>query len=245
MTGDMRPEDFKTVYDRFQASVSRYDCGRFCSPLNGGQPVCCDTAHAIPIVDKPEFELLKGRTDLWHKYKPTDANARKIVAELHKGCMAIECKGARFCERDNRTLACRAFPFYPYFTKQGELIGLGTYWTFADRCWLMSNMQVVERQFIKEFIAAYEYVFERDPEELTAMKKHSANHRRQSTRLNKPILLIGRKGGFLKVMPKTAEVRPAAEKDLVKYGPYKSPRAYAKAVKEYGGEMPKQSPFVD
>jgi hypothetical protein len=46
-------------------------------------------------------------------------------------------------------------------------------------------------------------------------------------------------------MPKTGDVRPAAEKDLVKHGPYKTPRAYAKAVKEYGGEMPKQSPFVD
>lgn len=245
MTGDMRPQDFKAVYDRFQASVSRFDCGRFCSPLNAGQPVCCDTDHAIPVVDKPEFELLKSRTDLWHKYKPTDANSRKIVAELHKGCMAIECKGARFCERDNRTLACRAFPFYPYFTRHGELLGLATYWTFADRCWLMSNMQVVEKQFIKEFIAAYEYVFERDEEELTAMKKHSASHRRQSTRTNQPILLIARRGGFLKVMPKTAEVRPAAAKDLVKYGPYKSPRAYATAVKEYGGEMPAISPFID
>ena len=245
MTGDMRPTDFKKVYDRFQANVSRFDCGRFCAPLNNGQPVCCDTNHAIPVVDKPEFELLKSRTDLWRRFKPYDFTSKKIVAELHKGCVAVECKGARFCERDNRTLACRAFPFYPYFNREGELLGLSTYWIFADRCWLISNMQVVERDFIDEFIAAYEYVFERDEEERDAMKRHSANHRRLATRNNQPILLIGRKGGFLKVMPRTHEVRVATAKDLVKSGPYKNPRAYARAVKEAEGEMPKQSPFID
>lgn len=105
-------------------------------------------------------------------------------------------------------------------------------------------MQVVERDFVREFIAAYEYVFVRDEEERDAMKRHSANHRRIATRNNQPILLIGREGGYLKVMPRTAEVRPATIKDMVKTGPYKNPRAYAKAVKEAGGEMPAQSPFI-
>jgi hypothetical protein len=244
MTQDMRPADFKAVYDRFQANVSRFDCGRFCSPLNNGQPVCCDTTHAIPVVDKPEFELLKSRTDLWRRFKPYDATSRNIVSGLHKSCVAVECKGARFCERDNRTLACRAFPFYPYFNRAGELLGLGTYWIFADRCWLISNMQVVERDFVQEFIAAYEYVFSRDEAERDAMKSHSATHRRVATRANQPILLIGREGGFLKIMPRTHEMRIATEKDMIKTGPYKNPRAYAKAVKEAGGELPPQSPFI-
>lgn len=244
MTQTMRPIDFKAVYDRFQANVSRFDCGRFCAPLNNGQPVCCDTTHAIPVVDKPEFALLKSRTDLWSRFKPHDATARKIVSELHKDCVAVECKGARFCERDNRTLACRAFPFYPYFTRKGELLGLGTYWIFADRCWLMSNIQVVERDFVEEFVAAYQYVFERDQGELQAMMDHSANHRRLASRNDEPIVLIGREGGFIKIMPRTHEVRPATEKDMIKTGPYKNPRAYAAAVKEAGGEMPAQSPFI-
>jgi len=244
MTQDMRPADFKAVYDRFQANVSRFDCGRFCAPLNNGQPVCCDTTHAIPVVDKPEFELLKTRSDLWRRFKPYDATSRNIVSGLHKSCVAVECKGARFCERDNRTLACRAFPFYPYFNREGELLGLGTYWIFADRCWLISNMQVVEREFIKEFIAAYQYVFDRDKGEMQAMKDHSANHRRVATRANQPIILIGREGGFLKIMPRTHEARVATVRDIIKTGPYKNPRAYAKAVKEANGEMPAQSPFI-
>ena len=237
--------DFRAIYQRFQAAVSRYDCGRFCSPLNNGSPVCCDTNHAIPVVDKTEYQLLKSRTDLWGPYKPNDAESRKIVATLHKSCTAIECKGAMFCERDNRTLACRAFPFYPYITRDDELVGLATYWIFADRCWLISNMQVVEQQFIQEFVAAYERVFKHDPEEREVMRGQSATHRRTFSRRQQIIPLIGREGGYLKVMPYTGEVLPADPKEFAKAGPYKSRRAYAQAVKSAGGQMPEQSPFVD
>ena len=52
-------------------------------------------------------------------------------------------------------------------------------------------------------------------------------------------------GWSIEVMPRTAEVRIASARDMVKTGPYKSPRAYARAVKEAGGEMPAQSPFID
>lgn len=232
----MAPADFAEVFDRFRSSVSRYDCGRFCAPLNNGEPVCCSTDNAIPIVDKTEFQLLRSRTDLWHLYKPVDATSRQIVKELHKSCTAIECKGARFCERDNRTMACRAFPFYPYFNREGELLGLATYWGFEDRCWLISNMQVVERDFIREFVAAYEYIFQRDPDELKAMKSQSAYHRRTFSRRNESIALIGRDGGFFRVLPRSGRIVPLAVEKLPRYGAYKSPATYRRAVKEAGGD---------
>jgi hypothetical protein len=234
----MQPADYGRLYDEFKASVSRYDCGRFCAPLNGGEPVCCTTGHAIPVVDKTEFQLLKSRTDLWHRFKPTDASSRTIVSDLHPACTAIECKGARHCERDNRTLACRAFPFYPYITRAGEVVGLATYWIFEDRCWLMSNMQVVEREFVREFLAAYELVFAKDAEERKVMREHSANHRRLFSRRGRIIPLIGAAGGYLKVMPRTGEIRPARFEEFKKIGPYRSETAYRRAVKEAGGTLP-------
>ena len=39
-------------------------------------------------------------------------------------------------------------------------------------------------------------------------------------------------------MPKTAEVRPSRVAELPKYGPYKSERSYARAVKAAGGTLP-------
>ena len=93
------PDDFRQIYERFQASISRFDCGRKCAPLNGGEPVCCSTGHAIPVVQKIEWEHLKSRTDMWRRFKPYDAATRKIVKELGPSCCAVECRGARHCDR--------------------------------------------------------------------------------------------------------------------------------------------------
>jgi len=240
----MQPQDYAVLYDRFQASVSRYDCGKYCAPLNNGEPVCCTTGHAIPIMDKTEFKLLQTRSDLWHKFKITNAADRDLLSDMHKSCMAAECKGARHCERDNRSFACRAFPFYPYITREDKVVGLATYWTFEDRCWLMSNMQVVEQDFIEEFIIAYEMVFEKDSYERKVMREQSANHRRRFSRLNRIIPLIGREGGFFKVMPRSGEIRPAKITEFKKQGPFGSERAYKKAIKEAGGTAIEASPLV-
>ena len=145
-TAPVTPEDFARVYQMFQAPISRFDCGKHCSPLNGGEPVCCTTDHAIPVVDRAEWDLLRGRTQLWRRYRPTDRAGRAIVGDLHKSCLAIECKGVRHCERDNRTLACRSFPFFPYLDPKGDFIGLSIHWMFADRCWVISNFAVVDAE---------------------------------------------------------------------------------------------------
>ncbi len=230
------PEHFDAVYRQFNASISKYDCGRKCAPLNGGQPVCCTTGHAIPVVNKAEFALLKSRTDLWYGYKPNDATSRKIVRELPNNSCAIECKGAAFCERDNRTIACRAFPFFPYFNRQGEMLGLSVYWTFTDRCWMIYRLDLAEAAFVREMVAAFEKVFAFDPEELEAMQGHSAIARRVHSRQNKPIPIIGRDDAKLyKVMPYTHELRPAKASDFKPEGAYKSEAAYKRAVKEAGG----------
>ena len=46
----LTPQDFADIYVGFDAPVSRFDCGRKCAPLNGGQPVCCTTGDAVPVV---------------------------------------------------------------------------------------------------------------------------------------------------------------------------------------------------
>lgn len=226
----LTPEDFKHIYDNFKAPVSRFDCGRHCAPLNGGDPVCCSTDNAVPIVEKAEWKLLKARTDLWHIYKPTDAQGKKIVRETPSSCAAIECKGAKFCERDNRTLACRAFPFFPYIAKDGHVAGLSVYWTFEDRCWVISNLNVVSKAFINECLDVHSYLFSRDREEFETMRDHSAQMRRVFTRWNRPILILTREGAVIKDRPRGRGLAPATEADLRPRGAYVSERAYKKAV---------------
>jgi hypothetical protein len=227
-----KPEDFARIYERFQAPIARFDCGRKCAPLNGGEPVCCSAKNAVPLVLKTEYRLLRSRSDLWHRFKPYDAASRKIVDGLHHTCMAVECKGAAFCERENRTMACRAFPFYPYITREGDFVGLAYYWDFEHSCWVISNLEIVDPDFVREFVRAHEMMFEVDRDEYETFKLQSATMRRLFSRRKAIIPLIGRDGGFLKVLPKSGRVVPADPKRFPKHGPFKSARAFAKAVKE-------------
>ena len=233
------PQDFAKLYRGYDANLAKVDCGRKCAPLNNGQPVCCTTDNAIPVVERAEFELLKSRTDLWFRYKPNDAISRKIVDDLPRSSCAVECKGAAFCERDNRTIACRSFPFFPYITREGEFVGLTYYWVFEDRCWIISNMQVVEREFVDQMVDTFERIFKLDENEFETMKDHSASMRRVFSRNKKFIPVIGRDGGYFKVMPHSdGSLKPCDADEFRKFGPYKSEAAYIRAVKEAGGKLP-------
>lgn len=236
----LRPNDFAALYDGFDAPVSRFDCGRKCAPLNNGEPVCCSTQNAVPVVHKVEFDLLKTRTDLWTKFKPYDYATREIVAELTPDCTAIACKGVRHCERDNRTIACRGFPFYPYLTRQKEFVGIGTYWVFEDRCWMMSNLEIVDQAFIDQFVATYEALFVKDPSEFTTYVDFSAAARRVYSRWKREIPLLSRTGELLIVTPKTGEIRKGKRKDYPKIAPFNSEKNYRAAIKDEGGEVPKE-----
>ena len=64
------PETYTRIYDLFQSPVAKYDCGRKCGALNGGTPICCDTDYAVPVLQTPELNCLKGRSDLWRPTRP-------------------------------------------------------------------------------------------------------------------------------------------------------------------------------
>ena len=121
--------------------------------------------------------------------------------------MAIHCKGARHCERDNRTIARRGFPFYPYPTRQKQFVGIGTYWVSEDRCWMMSNLEIVDRTFVEEFVATYEALFVKDHSEFTTYVDFSASARRVYSRWKREIRCSAARASFI-VEPSTGDIRP-------------------------------------
>lgn len=221
---------YQKIFDTLQAPVSRYDCGQRCAPLNDGVPVCCDIEQAIPLVDKHEWYLLRSRGDLWRPYRARDADAKAELADKHRDCRAIQCKGFRHCERDNRSMACRAFPFFPYITREDELVGLSVYWSFADRCWVQSNLQIVEPEFVRQCIEAYELLFAEDKAERAANREHSATMRRAFTRMGRLIPLLGRQGEHLAVEPGTHRIRRAHWREYGRHATFKDERPAAAAI---------------
>lgn len=219
------PAIYERIYKMFVAPVSAFDCGAKCAAHNDGVPVCCSTEAAIPIVDTHEWALLRSRGDLWREFVPPDKATEKELSDLHHECVAIECKGFMHCERDNRSMSCRTFPFFPYIDRDGDVLGMSVFWTFEDRCWVQSQLQIVNLRFVDEFLAAYETLFEVDRDEFAANRDHSATMRRVFSRAGRAIPLIGRDGALYKVMPRSHAIERARFAEFGRHGFYKDETA--------------------
>ncbi len=214
---------FKEIYTRFDAPIARLNCGDRCAPYNEQNvSFCCDTRHAVPTAYTPEWDYLQANTDLWHRWQSENPRQKQdLEAQTPAGQVLIECKGHLLCQRGYRSLTCRAFPFFPYITLQGEFIGLSYYWDYEDRCWVISNLQEVSAEYRMEFIAAYSRLFEQLPEEKENFHYHSGRMRQIFGRRRRAIPLLHRNGGFYKVAPRNGRMRRIRPEDLPKFGPYR------------------------
>ena len=118
---------------------------------------------------------------------------------------------------------CRAerFLFFHISQKKDEFIGLTHYWNFEDRCWVISNLEVVEKDFVREFVATYEKLFEHFPDERATYRDYSASMRRVFSRWKRKISMIHRDGGYYNVTPKTGALHKTAPTNFPKHDPYK------------------------
>ena len=104
---------------------------------------------------------------------------------------------------------------------------------------MMSNLEIVERPFVEQFIDTYEKLFAKDHDEFTTYVDFSATARRVFSRWKREISLLGRNGELLIVEPSTGNIRPGRKKDFPKTKPFNSDKEYREAIKEAGGTYPK------
>jgi len=170
-----RPQDFATLYRAFDEPVTDVDCGLKCGPYNErGVPFCCDPRHAIPTAYREEWAFLQAHTDLWRLWQDEDeGETRRIWRETPSYQVPIVCKGVAFCQRPFRSVVCRAFPFFPYVSRQNELWGLSYYWQYEDRCWVLSHLHRVRPAFVQAALDAYRQLFAWYPQERAAFRHHT------------------------------------------------------------------------
>jgi hypothetical protein len=215
--------DYADLYGRFQAPIAALDCGKRCAPRNErGAPFCCDTRHAIPTAYPAEWAYLEANTDLWYLWESGERSVTtKLRAQAPDGHALIECLGHELCQREFRAVTCRAFPFFPYITREGAFIGLSYYWEYEDRCWVISNLHVVTPEFCAQFVAAYDELFARMPEERENFRHHSIVMRRTFGRRRRAVPLLHRNGGAYKITPHNGRMRRVPVETLPAFGPYK------------------------
>jgi len=218
-----KADDYTGLYAGFNSPISQLDCGSKCAPYNeNGIPFCCDTRHIIPSAYLDEWDFLKTHTDLWHLWESNQVEmANQIQQQVPPGQVLIECLGYASCQRNFRSITCRTFPFFPFITQKGEFIGISYYWEFEDRCWVISNLQVVKPEFIQEMIATMDVLFYRYPTEVEQYRYHSATMRRVFSRRGRQITIFGRDGNAYKTSPKTGFTRHIPIQKFPKFGVYK------------------------
>ncbi len=222
MISNLHPDETKTFYESFDAPIAAFDCGRKCAPYNErGVPFCCDTRHAVPTVYQAEWDYLLANTDLWHLWDAQDIEVKARLREkTPDGMVLIECLGHQHCQRDYRSITCRAFPFFPYLNSAGEFVGLTYYWEYEERCWVINNLGVVTPEYRLQFVEIYDTLLDREAGELMNFGYHSQVMRQVFAERKREIPLMHRDGEVYKITPDDERLHLVNPEDLPKFGPY-------------------------
>ncbi len=218
----MKP-NFVELYQRFSTSLSEIDCGEKCGPYNDyGVPVCCDIQLVVPSAYQLEWEYLRSVTDLWRLWRGSSpAEDQALQNEKQDGQVLLACRGYQHCERQNRTLTCRAFPFYPYLTSQGLFSGLAYYQEYREQCWIISNLSIVSQQYKEDFQDTFESLFVLYPETRNNFAEFSRLVREQAAAAGESVILLDFYGKAFLIDPLSEDNREEVFNQLEAFGPFK------------------------
>lgn len=219
--------DVRRIYASFNSPVTPADCGQMCAPHNpSGKPFCCDICQAVPAAYRLEWEALKTSTGLWKVWQGNECpeDADRIVGlleETPEHMLLLACLGPDRCERENRLLSCRQFPFFPYVTSDFRFLGLTYEWEFEYTCWVISNLNQVTEAYRQEFVQTYDHLFALWQEEFDSYASLSEEMREHFRAKRRRIPLLHRRGGWYLVSPKSERMQRVSPEHLPRFGYYK------------------------
>lgn len=214
--------NFRSIYEAFDEPICNIDCGDKCAPYNEGLvPFCCDTRHIVPTAYLKEWEYLKSSTNLWHLWQSKIADdAEELRKQTPAGQVPIECLGHKLCQRAFRSIACRAFPFFPYIDQHDKFSGISYYVEYCELCWVISNLDKVTAAYCQAFYNTYTQIFKYYPDEKDNFSYYSNQLRISSYRQSSAITTLDNQGVIFNISPKSGRRRKTTSKRLPKFGPY-------------------------
>jgi hypothetical protein len=226
---DLDAAGIRDLYAGFSVPVTAQDCGQMCAPHNpSGKPFCCDICHAVPAAYKSEWNTLRTETDLWHPWRENECpEADHISQEAHLrsetplGMRLLACLGPRACQRENRLLSCRQFPFFPYVTSDYRFLGLVYDWEFEPTCWVISNLGLVTAAYRQQFVETFDQLFAWFQDVFDSYATRSEELRSYFAGKRRRIPLLHREGGFHLLSPNSERIQPVEPSQLPKFGPFR------------------------
>lgn len=213
---------FKEIYTIFSSPLSDIDCGEKCGPFNDyGVPVCCDISLIIPSAFREEWGFLEKNTDLWQPWSSSNPLDKDIADEVQEGQVLLKCLGYKRCQRQFRTLTCRAFPFFPYLDSQGNFLGLAYFQEYRELCWILSNLSTVTMVYKAEFQQAFELLFDQYPTSKESYCQYSSYLRDENVLSGDKIILLDFEGNVFVLDPGSEISNRVSYEDLESYGPFR------------------------
>ncbi|NQS91801.1 MAG: hypothetical protein HQ574_05270 [Chloroflexi bacterium] len=212
---------FRSLYQGFSLPLTRIDCGKKCGPFNDyGVPVCCDIQLLVPAAYDLEWRYLQDETDLWQLWVDPEQNKNDLQNQVQVGQVLLACQGHQHCQRDYRTLTCRAFPFYPYLDSRGLFSGLAYYQEFREQCWIISNLDQVTQEYKNEFQTTFEKIFQLDPDSRENYQSYSQYVREEAALKGEKIILLDFSEGIFQVDPESEKLQKVDFDELDSFGPF-------------------------
>jgi hypothetical protein len=180
--------DWASLYKSFPASVAKHNCISLCKPTDG-IPVCCKNNRHVPLLLKDELRWHeKIKSGMWRE-RPIRTKLDKKQAEetldYLKYCL---CPGVKLCKRSYRSLSCRFFPFEPYFSEEGDFVGITYMYRAGKDCPLVDNDSIkIRKAYVRQAIKAWELIFDAYPEDAQLYYDESRKLQRKFKKMRRTI----------------------------------------------------------
>jgi hypothetical protein len=132
----------------------------------------------------------------------------------------LACLGPQACERENRLISCRQFPFFPYVSSDYEFLGLAYDHSFEETCWVISNLAQVSDAYRQQFVHTFDQLFSLFQDEFESYARRSAEMRDAFLAQEREFAIILREDGFGKIDPRTEDIQPVRAAELPRFGVY-------------------------
>lgn len=220
---DLSTSEIRELYASFALPITKVDCGQKCTPHNpSGKPFCCDICEAVPAAYESEWATVQVDSQLWHPYRGDECEASQLDDdEMPAGMIPLACLGHEHCERDNRLIACRQFPFFPYVSDDYEFLGLAYDVAFEEKCWVLSHLDQVTDAYRAEFVATFDKIFALFQDEFDGYALRSEILREHFAGKKREFAILLRDGGFGMVNPLSGGVRLVEAEQLQPFGVYR------------------------
>jgi hypothetical protein len=223
MSGSPDLSAFQKLYKIFSTPITEMDCGEKCGPYNDlGVPVCCDIHQLVPTAYDEEWNYLVSVTKLWKKWESSSTpDGMELLKELESGQVPLQCLGHQHCQRQFRTITCRAFPFLPYLDKIGDFCGISYYPDYQERCWVISNLSLVTLEFKDEFQKCFREIFKLYPKMKVNYRDYSEYLRELSYSGELDLVYLDFNGHVFRINPATKQPDEISYDNLQSYGPFR------------------------